>query len=146
MYLKSIIISTIIALLPTFTLAEMVTVEFTGTQMRSEPYAGGSAVIKDLPSLSPLSVLEKGPEYYKVRDYRGSVGWVHSSLLGNAGSIVVTGDRANVRSGPGTSHNVVFQLTHGATARLLDKQDNWVEIETLAGKKGWIAGFLVWGD
>ncbi len=61
-----------------------------------------SRVITKLSPYTPLQVLEKGTEYYKVNDYRGRTGWVHRSLLANTAGVIITGDRANVRQGPGT--------------------------------------------
>ena len=112
--------------------------------MRSTPNAMVSKVITKLSSHSPLKLLEKGPEYYKFNDYRGRTGWVHRSLLSATTGAVITGDRANVRQGPGTSHSVTFQLSKGDTCHLLSKQEKWLEIQTNDGRKGWVAAFLTW--
>ena len=127
-------------------LAERMSVSFSGTEMRSKPNAMGSKTIAKISPHSPLTIIEKGPEYYKVKDFRGRSGWVHRSLQGNSPGVVVTGDNANVRQGPGINHPTVFQLSKGMAAKLLEKQDEWVRIQTTDGKIGWIANFLVWGD
>lgn len=126
--------------------AENMSVGFSGTEMRSAPNAMASKVVTKLTPYSPLTVIEKGSDYYKVKDYRGRSGWVHRALLSSTPSVVVTGNSANVRQGPGTNHAVVFQLSKGMTAKLLEKQGKWVKVQTVEGKKGWIAGFLVWGE
>jgi SH3-like domain-containing protein len=41
---------------------------------------------------------------------------------------------------------VSFQLAKGMTAKLLEKQDKWIRVQTADGKNGWVAEFLVWGD
>lgn len=146
MPLKTLIISTIIVLLPTAILADMMSVGFSETEIRSQPYVSGSKVLKKVPRLTPLSILEKSTDYCKVKDFEGTVGWVHSSLLSNSPAVVVTGDKANVRSGPGTGHGIVFQLSRGDTALLIGTSEKWVAIETPNGQKGWIAEFLVWGE
>lgn len=146
MYLKLLILLIIYLFLPTVAMAEMMSVGFSGTEMRSAPNAMASKVITKLAPYSPLTVIEKGSDYYKVRDYRGRSGWVHRTLLNSTPSVVVTGNSANVRQGPGTNHAVVFQLSKGMTAKLLGKQGKWVKVQTADGKKGWIAGFLVWGE
>lgn len=133
-------------LLPSLVLAEVMTVTFSGTEMRSAPHAMTSKIIATVEPSTPLTVLEKQADYYKVSDYRGRTGWVHRSLLGTAPGIVVTGDQANVRQGPGINHPVTFQLSKGMAAQLLDKQDKWVHVRSNDGKEGWIADFLVWGD
>ena len=126
--------------------AEYMSVGFSGTEMRSKPSAMDSKVVAEVPPCSPLTVIEKGPDYYRVKDYRGRSGWVHRALLSNTPGVVVTGDSANVRQGPGTNHPVAFQLSKGMTAKSLEKQDKWIHIQTIDGKQGWIADFLVWGD
>ena len=113
--------------------------------MLSAPKAMASKVITKISTYTPLEVLEKGPEYYKVKDYRGRTGWIHRSLLNSKPGIVVTGDLANVRQGPGTNHAVIFQLAKGDSCRLLSKQEKWLEVQSADGRKRWVADFLTWG-
>ncbi len=129
----------------TISYAENMSVGFSGTEMRSAPNAMASKVITKLVPYSPLTVIEKGSDYYKVKDYRGRSGWVRRALLSNTPSVVVTGDSANVRQGPGINHAVIFRLSKGMTAKLLENKGKWVSVQTADGKNGWIAGFLVWG-
>lgn len=126
-------------------LAEMMSTTFSGAELRSSATVTAK-VVTELPRFSPLTVLEKGPDYHKVKDYRGRTGWVQKSLLCTTPAAIVTGDRANVRQGPGTEHAVTFQMSKGETARVLDKQEKWVQVENLDGQTGWVADFLVWGE
>jgi len=146
MRLKLLVLLFVSLMLPTLVLAEIMTVSFSGTEMRSAPNAMSSKVIAKLAPYTPLQILEKGAEYFKVKDYRGRTGWVHRSLFGTTSGVVVTGDRANVRQGPGSNHDVLLQLSKGDTCRLLSKQDKWLEIQTADGRKGWVAAFLTWGQ
>jgi SH3-like domain-containing protein len=146
MRLKLLVLLTLLLLLPTITLAEITTVSFSSTEMTSASNAMASKVITKVATFTPLEVLEKGAEYYKVKDYRGRTGWVHRSLLSSKPGVVVTGDRANVRQGPGKSHSVVFQLAKGDTCRVITKNEKWLEIRTADGRQGWVAEFLNWGQ
>ena len=146
MRLKLLILLVVLLMIPVLASAVVMTVSFSGTEIRSAPNAMVSKVIIRLSPYSPLKVLEKGPEYYKVSDYRGSTGWFHDSLLSVATGVVITGDRANVRQGPGTNHAVIFQLSKGYTCRFLSKEEKWLEIQTNDGRKGWVAAFLTWGQ
>lgn len=58
---------------------------------------------------------------------------------------VVSGNRVNVRGGPGTDYGVVTKLTEGAEVRvLLDNGDGWVKMQPLDGSpEGWMADFLL---
>lgn len=146
--LKRTILALLIVTLTSVTAfaAETMSVAFNGAEVRSAPSAMASKVLFKAGKYQPLTVLEQGAEYYKVNDYRGRSGYIHKSLLRNKAAVVVTGDRANVRSGPGTTNEIVFQLGKGAGALLLNKQDGWVEIKSTEGETGWIADFLVMGE
>jgi SH3-like domain-containing protein len=145
MRLKLFYLLIIVMLLPGLAIAEVMTVSFSGAEMRSAPNAMGSKVVTEVSVNTPLTVLEKKAEYFKVRDFRGRTGWVHRALLSSSPGVVIKGDRANVRQGPGVTHPVVFQLSKGATCRVLSEQDGWIEIRDVDGRTGWIAKFLTWG-
>ena len=127
-------------------IAETMSVAFSGAEVRSAPTAMSSKVVFKANKFYPLTVIKESGEYYQVSDYRGRKGYIHKSLLKAKPSIVVTGDRANVRSGPGTDHGVVFQVSKGDSALLLSSQEGWVEIKATSGQTGWIADFLVFGE
>lgn len=59
----------------------------------------------------------------------------------------VTGNRVNVRGGPGTDFGVVAKLVRGDEIRVLEDNGNgWVRFETVDGAKdGWLADFLLTG-
>lgn len=144
---KSLVLSLLLVLAWGSTcLAETLSVAFSGAELRSAPNAMASKVILTAPRFYPVVVLEQGDEYYRVKDYRGRTGWLHRSLLAKVPATVVTGDRANVRKGPGSNHPALFQLAKGATARVLGKEGTWVRIETADGRSGWVADFLLWGE
>lgn len=54
---------------------------------------------------------------------------------------VVTGERVNLRAGPGTENPVVAQLPRGTRTEVLsDPGDGWVEVSTAEGaERGWIS-------
>lgn len=63
----------------------------------------------------------------------------------------VTGDRVNVRAGPGTKSSIVAKLTKGQKIRVLGRRDNWLRIQLPASEKtsggdrelAWIYGSLL---
>ena len=63
MRLKLLVLLTLLLLMPTLTLAEIMTVSFSGTEMRSASNAMASKVITEVATFTPLEVLEKGSEY-----------------------------------------------------------------------------------
>jgi uncharacterized protein YgiM (DUF1202 family) len=53
----------------------------------------------------------------------------------------VTGERVNLRGGPGTSNPVVGQITFGSSAEVLEDQGGWYRIRPSDGSaSGWIFG------
>jgi len=50
----------------------------------------------------------------------------------------ITAARANVRSGPGTKHDIVTNLSEGEEYEVLDQEGEWVQIVYLVGVKGWV--------
>lgn len=57
----------------------------------------------------------------------------------------VSGNRVNVRGGPGKNHSVVGRLTRGAQVEILEDAGNgWVRLQSLDGRaEGWMADFLL---
>lgn len=57
----------------------------------------------------------------------------------------VTGNRVNVRGGPGTGYSIVSRLTRGAEVEILqDPGDGWVKMRPVTGGPvGWMADFLL---
>ncbi|MEM6304855.1 MAG: SH3 domain-containing protein [Pseudomonadota bacterium] len=63
-----------------------------------------------------------------------------------AGDIrTVTGDRVNVRGGPGTDFGVVFRLLEGDAVEVLeDNGSGWVRMRSVSGgDEGWMADWLL---
>lgn len=54
----------------------------------------------------------------------------------------VTGNSVNQRSGPGTSHSVMGQLSKGAQVKVLDRQSGWFKISSSLGE-GWMSSNYV---
>ncbi len=68
---------------------------------------------------------------------------VDSSSFGDVRS--VSGNRVNVRGGPGTDYGVVTKLERGDSVEILaDNGDGWVKMRPLdGGPEGWMADFLL---
>ncbi len=107
-----------------------------------------------------LPVLGKTGEWYKVGLAAGNSGWIAGWLVeiknlpapqegsGNrpqAGDsrLVVKGDGVNIRSGPGTNHGILTQVSRGARLPVLDRQADWYKIQLPGGGSGWIVAWYV---
>ncbi len=108
-----------------------------------------------------LEVTGKEGDWYRVRK-DGAVAWVAGWLVetkqgGNPGApgqasaqpggstsftAEITDSGVNVRSGPGTSYNVVGRADRGNKFTLLDKSGDWYKI-AINGGSGWVHGQYV---
>ena len=57
----------------------------------------------------------------------------------------VTGDRVNVREGPGTGYGVVAQLAAGDVAEVIEADGDWVRVRAGGGAEGWMSGRFLEG-
>ena len=55
----------------------------------------------------------------------------------------VTGEIANIRSGPGTNHEILFKAEKYYPVKVLKKTGNWYQIEDFEGDRGWIHKSLI---
>jgi SH3-like domain-containing protein len=92
----------------------------------------------------PLLILEKKGEWYRFKDFEGDVGWIHSSLVDNAPTVIVRVNRANVRADAGTQYDLVFDAEKGTPFKVLEKKGHWIKVQHEDGDGGWIFDSLVW--
>ena len=57
--------------------------------------------------------------------------------------VSVKKDGVNIRSGPGTDHNVVWQVFESFPLKVLQRDGKWVSVVDYQGDKGWIYAPLV---
>ncbi|HKI51614.1 MAG TPA: SH3 domain-containing protein [Geothermobacteraceae bacterium] len=113
--------------------------------LHSSPSLTGSLVVLQVPLYYPLQVEDERGNFFLVRDYRGRDAWVEKSVVGPESGIIVKADAANVRSGPGKDHEVIFKARQGVTFLVLKNQQDWLYVEHESGRKGWIHKSLTWG-
>ncbi|MDY0219561.1 MAG: SH3 domain-containing protein [Desulfobacterium sp.] len=92
----------------------------------------------------PILIVEKKGSWYRFKDFEGDLGWVHNSLVGSIPSVITVKNSCNVRSGPDPGNPIVFTVERGVPFKVLNKKDNWLEVEHGDGDKGWIYRPLVW--
>jgi cell wall-associated NlpC family hydrolase len=107
-----------------------------------------------------VRLLGRSGDWFKVETKAGATGWVHSELVDVSSQVsdslvsikattsapaaapvrvgVTTDDKVNLRSGPGTAHNVLAQLPSGAKLEVLGQQDGWFKVATSKGTVGWV--------
>ena len=95
---------------------------------------------------TPVEVLEKDQsgEWYYFQDYEGTKAWIHKNLVRDIDTVITKTGLCNIRSGPGTNHDLQFQAEKGVPFKVLKRQGEWIQIKHADGDTGWIHQKLVW--
>lgn len=93
----------------------------------------------------PLQVLSRNGNWYRVKDFKGNVGWVHQEQTSDIPTVVVKVRWANVRSGPGVHYPVRLIAERGSAFKLIQEVGHWVQVGYVHGEMGWIDRELLWG-
>jgi SH3-like domain-containing protein len=83
-------------------------------------------------------------EFENVRDWQGTEGWVHQSMLSGRRTVVVTGDIRELRRKALDGAAVVARAEPGLIGRLLEQAGDWCRVE-ISGFRGWLKRDEVWG-
>jgi SH3-like domain-containing protein len=92
----------------------------------------------------PVEVLAEFENWRKIRDWQGTEGWVHQSMLSGRRYAIVTGDTRVIRRQPETNSPAVARLEPGVVAQLLECKDQWCRVD-INGIKGWLTRADFWG-
>ncbi len=143
MKVQPIIILLLIIVFASVADAERLAVSAPVANIRSGPGTSHNVLWK-VEQYFPILVIEKSGKWYRFEDFEGDKGWVHQSLVGKIPSVITRNDTSNIRSGPGTTHPVLFSVEKGIPFKVLKRKNNWIQIEHADGDKGWIHKSLVW--
>lgn len=124
--------------------AERMSVNADKANIRSGPGTGNYDVLWEVERYHPLEVIRKQGEWVFFRDFEGDEGWIHGELLGEGDTVITRTDLVNIRSGPGTQHDIIFKAERGVPFRVLKRQDDWIHIRSADGDEGWIHKKMVW--
>lgn len=123
--------------------AERLAVTVSVANIRSGP-GENYDILWEVEKYHPLDIYQKSGPWYHFRDFEGDIGWIHKSLLGKITSVITKKEKCNIRSGPGTSFNVVFTVEKGVPFKVIQRKGSWLKIQHADGDKGWIHKSLVW--
>jgi len=143
MKVQSIIIILLISVCAAVANAERLAISAPVANIRSGPGTSHNIIFK-VEKYFPILVIEKSGEWYRFEDFEGDKGWVHRSLVGKIPSVITRNETSNIRSGPGTDHEVLFPVEKGIPFKVLKRENSWIHIEHADGDKGWIHKSLVW--
>jgi len=94
----------------------------------------------------PVEIIAEYRTWRKVRDWEGAEGWMHSSMLGGARTVIVTGAVATLHAKAEADADVVARAEPGAIGRLKGCPEGlaWCQVE-IGGHDGWLERNAFWG-
>lgn len=92
----------------------------------------------------PVEVIDEFETWRRIRDWQGSEGWVHQSMLGGQRGAMVVGTTRILRRGPATDAPAVAEIQAQVVGRLLQCRDGWCLIEA-KGFEGWLRQNEIFG-
>ncbi len=92
----------------------------------------------------PVEIVSEFENWRKVRDFEGTEGWVHQSMLSGRRSVLVIGRNRTLRRESANSAPAVAHLEPGVIAWLESCAREWCEIE-VSGLSGWVHRSAIWG-
>ncbi|MBW2368199.1 MAG: SH3 domain-containing protein [Deltaproteobacteria bacterium] len=141
---KAVILSFILLLLSNgLAIAGYLAVKVPIANIRSGPSEKHDILWK-VETYHPFRIIKKSGNWYQFQDFEGDQGWIHNSLVQKIPSAITKRDKCNVRSGPGTQHNILFTTEKGIPFKILNRKGKWIHIQHVDGDKGWIHVNLIW--
>ncbi|HUK10908.1 MAG TPA: SH3 domain-containing protein [Stellaceae bacterium] len=92
----------------------------------------------------PVEVIAKSDVWRKVRDWQGTEGWVHQTMIAEQRNVIIRGEVRALRAAADAGSATVARAEPGVIAKLLECHGTWCRIE-VQGIRGWLARGDVWG-
>lgn len=92
----------------------------------------------------PVEIVAEFENWRKVRDWEGTEGWVHRTMLSGTRTAIVTGGIQPLRSDPDTNAPMVARIEEKVVGRIMECAGDWCRIE-VAKRRGWIRRDHIWG-
>lgn len=92
----------------------------------------------------PVEITAEFEQWRRIRDYQGTVGWIHQALLsGKRSAIVLTKERMLLRK-PHDGAQPVLRAAPGVHVGVLTCTGIWCLVEA-SGTDGWVHQTALWG-
>lgn len=92
----------------------------------------------------PVQIIAEFDSWRKVRDWNGTVGWVHRAMLAGRRTAITIADDTVLRRSPEATAPALARAEPGVVARILACAGAWCRIEA-GGIKGWTQRGTLWG-
>jgi SH3-like domain-containing protein len=92
----------------------------------------------------PVEIIAEFDTWRQIRDFQGTQGWVHKSLLSGKRTIVIQEKRRKLLRHPEKDADVIAFVEPGVIGKLVECKKNWCEIQ-VDGYRGWLPRKFIWG-
>lgn len=92
----------------------------------------------------PVEIIDEFDTWRRIRDWQGTEGWVHQSMVQGQRGILVTGQRHMLRRRPQADAPGVALLDAGVVGVLQRCQGDWCEVSA-GGFTGWLPRSAFYG-
>ena len=92
----------------------------------------------------PVEIVAEFENWRKVRDWQGTEGWVHRSMLSGKRTAVVNGGVQPIRRNPDPNATLTARVMEKAVVRILKCDGDWCRIK-IGKKRGWMRRTHIWG-
>lgn len=93
----------------------------------------------------PIKVLEVYPNWRKIQDPDGTIGWMLVNLLSDTRTALVTGAEPRpLHEEPSDGSRIRFLAEPGVVGRISDCADSWCRLD-VKGRTGFIRTDQIWG-
>ena len=92
----------------------------------------------------PVEIVAEFENWRKVRDWQGTEGWVHRSMLSGKRTAVVKGGVQPIRRNPDPNATLTARVMEKVVVRILKCDGDWCRIK-IGKKRGWMRRTHIWG-
>lgn len=92
----------------------------------------------------PVEITAEFDTWRRIRDWEGSQGWVHQSMLSGKRGVVALGGVRALRKDGTEAAPVIAYAKPGVIGKLLKCKGDWCQVD-MRGHKGWLTRRDVWG-
>lgn len=92
----------------------------------------------------PVEILAEFDTWRQIRDWQGTQGWVHKSLLCGKRTAVIQKKQRKLHKNPDESSAIAAHVEPGVLATLLECRNDWCRVD-IQGVRGWVKRRFIWG-
>lgn len=92
----------------------------------------------------PIEIVAEFENWRKVRDWQGTEGWVHRTMLSGKRTVVVKGGIQPMRRKPDPNAALTARVMEKVLGRILECEGDWCRIE-IGNQRGWMRRAHFWG-